>query len=257
MSYENLSNDSRSILESSGFTQISNKVINNIKDGDAFLVWCYLYSKSENWKTIKQNIKNVYGFGDDKLKQIFSYLKRANLISYMRITCANGRFAHMEIKVLNGSKFDINQPFKQNKTAGVKTTPPDSYTCGFDELQNKDITKQRKERKTKSLSASDDAQSIVESSFNQFWQSYPVKKNKERSFKVWKRDGLSKKLDTILDDVNKRLANEWKNKEKKFIPHPSTYLNEKRWNDEILYEITEKQEPKNNFSSALKQFGLR
>ena len=131
-SYENIHPESKTLLEGTGFTQINNAVINNIKDGDAFLVWCYLYSKTTNWKTIKENIKNVYGFGDKKLREIFSYLNRARLIEYVQGKCANGKFSSVQIRILNGAKFDKTQSYTESAPVGQKHAPAVNRTGGND-----------------------------------------------------------------------------------------------------------------------------
>ncbi len=231
MSVEKLSKESKIEREKVPYTQICNKVICNIKDGDAFLVWCYLQSKTEDWKVIKQDIKNNYGFGDEKLKHIFSYLRRANLIKYVQVNCANGKFARVDIRVLSGVKFDNNQQYKECTTARSKTARAVNRTSGNDELLKKDITKQRKEP-NKSLCASDDARVT----FDAFWSVYPIKKNKQRAQEQWIKKKCAPIAHLILKDVEQRILNEWQYREDKYIPHPSTYLQHARWTDEITLE---------------------
>lgn len=147
MSIEKLSDDSRIEQEPIPFTQIRNTVIENIKDGDSFLVWCYLQSKSSNWKVVKENIKKKFGYGDSKLKRIFSYLNRSNLIKYVQRTDSKGQFEQMDTLVLNGKYFDKNQPFIEKRTGGLENRPAVNRTCGFGGLLNKEI--QKKEKITK------------------------------------------------------------------------------------------------------------
>lgn len=249
-SFDALSLDSKTRRQSTGFTQISNNVINNIKDADAFLVWCYLYSKPSTWKTIKSNIKNVYGFGDAKMAQIFSYLRRANLIEYVQEKCANGKFAQVVIVVLNGLDFDKNQPFKENAPLPPKTAPTVNRTNGNDELINKDNNKYVKENNTKSNSASVDAHVPLKDGFDDFWKIYPVKKNKVRSKRIWERKKLYKIHELILKDLSLRKSLDAQWKEPQFIPHPSTYLQNELWNDDLMPEVT-KPSTKTNGGDAL------
>lgn len=231
--YENLSDDSPSIRECTGFTQINNNVINNIKNGDAFLVWCYLYSKTPNWKTIKQNIKNVYGFGDLKIKKIFSYLRRANLIEYVQSKSANGHYERVQICVLNGKKFDKTQCWLDDAPVVQKTAPAVNCTNGNDELRNTDITKDLNEHNTDSYSATDVAQEREADNFNSFWDIYPIKKNKIRARKIWERKKLNKIAVLIMNDVAKRQVHDSQWQDVQFIPHPSTYLQNELWQDEM------------------------
>ncbi len=250
LDYDNVHPDDKPLRESTGFSQINNNVINNIKNGDAFLVWCYLYSKSSNWKTIKSNIKNVYGFGDLKMKQIFSYLKRAKLIEYVQSKCANGKFGTVQIRILNGAKFDKNQAWIEDAPVVQKTAPAVHRTNVNDELLNKDNTKYLKEHNTKSNnSASDDAHPSLESGFDEFWNIYPVKKNKIRAKRIWERKKLNKIAVLICNDVRNRQINDTAWSDEQFIPHPSTYLQNERWKDIICTH--KKQTSKGNGSDAL------
>ncbi len=243
MTYDNLENESKTILEGTGFTQISNNVINNIKDGDAFLVWCYLFSKTRNWKTIKQNIRNVYGFGDVKIKKIFSYLKRANLIEYVQNKGAKGQYQSVQIRILNGKKFDKTQSWLDDAPQVQKTTPAVLCTNGNEGLRNKDITKDLNKHNTDSNSASDDAHKKAnDDSFENYWKINPVKKNKIRAKRIWDRKKLYKIEIVICADIKNRLENDTQWQNPQFIPHPSTYLQNELWNDEITKASAHKSE---------------
>ncbi len=226
-SYENINPESKTQLEETGFTQINNNVINHIKDSDAFLVWCYLYSKTTNWKTIKSNIKNVYGFGDAKLKKIFSYLRRCNLIDYVQVKGNNGKFGNVTIRILNGSKFDKNEPYCTSPPVGHKSTPTVNHTNANDELLNKDITKERKELNKPPISPTGGSVR-----FEDFWNIYPVKEAKKACIKKWERLGLDKMADEIIAKVDLQLLNDrkWISG---FAPNPLTYIIQERWNDEL------------------------
>lgn len=234
MSIEKLNSKSRSAPEEIPFAQIARKVILEIKNGDAFLVWCYLQSKTENWKVIKQDIKNRYGFGDKKLKNIFAYLQRANLIEYVQDRCANGDFAQIDIRVLCGDKFNADAALSEGaQMGGSIMVPAINGTTANDELLKKEHTKERKEHNTKRYSASTDAQKKNDDTFDEFWKSYPIKKNKIRSKKIWDREKFSTIVTLICCDVLNRTKNEPQWQDKQYIPHPATYLGNKLWEDEV------------------------
>lgn len=247
MSVEKLSGQSQVDQEPIPFTQICNDVIYNIKNGDAFLVWSYLQSKTANWKVIKQDIKNNYGFSDKKLKKIFSYLHRANLIKYVQMHCANGDFAHTDICVLNGTKFDNNQQYNDLHSGGPKRGRARLGSTANDELLNKEPTKQRKTLNTKISCASDDARTR----FDEFWNIYPKKKNKIRAQKIWEKKRYDKIATLICEDVTNRIINEHQWQDLRYVPHPETYLNDDRWTDDITMKNIGKQPVK---SSAFSEF---
>jgi DNA replication protein DnaC len=196
-------------------------------------VWCYLESKSEDWKVVKQNIKNIYGFGDKKIKKIFSYLHRANLIKYVQSRCANGDFAQVDIHVQSGFEFDKTQSYIECAHAGAKRVPPINGTTANDELLNKEVTKEREEQDTKNYSATDVAPERDDMTFDEFWKIYPIKKNKVRAKKIWDKEKFRLIVTLICSDVLKRTRSEPQWQDKQYIPHPSTYLGNKLWEDEI------------------------
>ena len=67
--------------------------------------------------------------------------------------------------------------------------------------------------------------------FDEFWQSYPNKTGKANALKVWNRDKPN--LQTVLDALSWQKRSEaWTKDGGQFIPHASTYLNGKRYEDE-------------------------
>lgn len=236
MSIEKLSDESKTTREKIPFTQISNTVINNIKNGDAFLVWAYLLSKTRNWKVIKQDIKNNYGFGDLKIKKIMSYLHRCGLIDYAQPVCATGHFAHVQICVKSGAQFNPNIKYladkkekKQECTAGIENRRAVDRTYGNDELLKKELTKEIKQPKIKDICASDDARS----SFERFWNIYPRKKDKARALAIWCKLRLWEKEDYIVERLLKQTRHDHQYQTIQFVPYPERYLRNERYEDEI------------------------
>jgi DNA-binding transcriptional ArsR family regulator len=69
--------------------------------------------------------------------------------------------------------------------------------------------------------------------FNQFWKSYPNKKAKQVAYKSFTKLTLSEKLfNEIMDKLELfKKTKQWS--DPKYIPYPSTWLNQKRWEDEL------------------------
>ncbi len=69
--------------------------------------------------------------------------------------------------------------------------------------------------------------------FVRFWKAYPRKVGKHEARKAWDKAGASKDIDRVLRMI--RLLKEspdWFEKEIQFIPHPSTWINQRRWEDD-------------------------
>ena len=71
--------------------------------------------------------------------------------------------------------------------------------------------------------------------FEYFWDSYPKKVAKQSALKVWMKLKPNDELvDTIIKAVERQKRSEtWKKDGGQFIPHPATWLNGHRWEDEV------------------------
>lgn len=69
--------------------------------------------------------------------------------------------------------------------------------------------------------------------FDEFWEAYPRKTSKAEARKAWNKLKPNEELrEKMLASIEA-----WKNtdqwREPRYIPHPSTWLNQERWNDEV------------------------
>ena len=75
----------------------------------------------------------------------------------------------------------------------------------------------------------------LENKFNTFWKEYPKKVSKENARKWFIKN---KPSDELFNKMIKSLErfkelDDWKKQNGKYIPYPSTWLNQKRWEDEF------------------------
>jgi len=66
--------------------------------------------------------------------------------------------------------------------------------------------------------------------FDLWWKTYPRRDgSKKKSFKLW-QNAVDKLVDkTQLYEITVRYAHSVSNKDRKYIPHPETWLNQSRW----------------------------
>lgn len=71
--------------------------------------------------------------------------------------------------------------------------------------------------------------------FEKFWDAYPRKIGKGKAWDIWKRDKPTVELlKIILNSVAEHKETEqWQGDGGKFIPHPSTFLRQWRWEDDV------------------------
>jgi hypothetical protein len=106
-------------------------------------------------------------------------------------------------------------------TSNVTVTPPDT-----EQIQNRTDTEHKKQsvQKVSRKNALDDG-------FHEFWNVYPKKIGKADAQKKW----INKKpnIDQVMIALSWQMASDqWNKNDGEFIPNPSTYINQERWNDE-------------------------
>lgn len=75
---------------------------------------------------------------------------------------------------------------------------------------------------------------VYSETFESFWKKYPRKIGKGAAWRAWKSSppGLYEKIiSSVVEHHSRDPA--WKRDGGQYIPHPATYLNQKRWEDEI------------------------
>lgn len=130
MTIQKFNSKSRVTQQLIPYVQLNSKVIDLIDDLEAGFVWVYLSSKSIDWTVIKQQLKSKFKIGNDKLKKIFAYLKRHNLITYHAVRSEDGKtISHHDIEVLNGENFSVDgiKPLT-DKSTGRIINRVDSYS---------------------------------------------------------------------------------------------------------------------------------
>ncbi len=89
------------------------------------------------------------------------------------------------------------------------------------------------------------------SRFDDFWKAYPKKTAKEKALAIWKRDGLDAIAQAIIDALLLvRVTEGWTKENGRYIPNPTTWLNGKRWEDELTVESPAIIKPENKYLQA-------
>lgn len=75
---------------------------------------------------------------------------------------------------------------------------------------------------------------LIQNAFDQFWSEYPRKIAKEDARKAFKKNGCWEHMETILPAIRRHAqCFQWTRDRERFIPHPATWLNGRRWEDEL------------------------
>jgi hypothetical protein len=139
---------------------------------------------------------------------------------------------------------NISRPIKQykiNALNGLKGGRPKTET----ETQKKTESLTEMESTSKIVNVNSYSNKYIEL-FNKFYILYPKKKSKEKT-KGWfiKNKPSEELFKTIIDSLNKHIkSKEWRDKQ--YIPYPSTWLNQRMWEDEVEEDITQQNGKEEN-----------
>lgn len=241
--------------DETGFTILSNKVLQNYKDIEALGLWVYVASRPQNWVFYKEELRKHFKMGRERLQKIINSLKEHGLITITMVREPDGKFAHASFHVHNGDDFKIPQKPLQDVACEESVQPctekPLTVSQSLDTVDYKE--REKKKEINKDISNINSATVVAhvrnDATFDEFWKVYPVKKNKERAKRIWDREKFGIIATLICCDVMNRVAKEPQWQQKQYIPHPSTYLCNKLWNDEITQDDSQPRKSSGKSSS--------
>lgn len=224
-----------------GFTTVSNSVIKELKkDLQSLGLYTYLLSLPDNWEFYKTFICKDCAIGIKKLDSTLKKLCALGLVQYGQKRNAQGRFSEFYIDI-----YDIETLRSNDLQKNDVQISPESQNCRTVETVGRsgeaikeEVIKEELNNINNSYSASDDARVPEDRTFDEFWKTYPVKKNKVRAKRIWDKEKFRLIVTLICSDVLKRTHSEPQWQDKQFIPHPATYLSNKLWEDEFLLAST-------------------
>ena len=107
--------------------------------------------------------------------------------------------------------------------------------------QNQTEPNETKENQTKAYKRKEKKRNVNEKKditlgeFDLFWSAYPKKVAKQDAIKAWNKLNHDDELDKKIMDGLRRwcFSDEWSRDDGRYIPHPATWLNGRRWEDEV------------------------
>ena len=76
--------------------------------------------------------------------------------------------------------------------------------------------------------------------FESFWADYPNKIGKQAAWIAWQKQ-KAPIIDCMVALAWQRKTQQWTNEGGKYIPHPTTWLNQRRWLDESPHKTNENE----------------
>ena len=117
----------------------------------------------------------------------------------------------------------------ENKTEENETN--ENKTEETESNSQKENDNKKREQKTKNKKQEQEQKQMA---FARFWTAYPRKVSKETARKAFERiDPDEDLLNAMIEAIEKqKLSPQWQEDGGQYIPHPATWLNGKRWEDE-------------------------
>lgn len=214
----------------------------NVKNGNYFVIqgWMINELKLKGNELIVYAI--IYGFSQDgnyytgSLQYIAEWanISKRSVINTIQKLINLGFVEKMEVK--NKSGFNSYRAV-ENCEIGVKNLHPSSEKFSPQEVKKFHQPGEKSSPPNINIIIKDNIDNNSafdqEDAFKRFWALYPKHVNKKKAHKKFleickNQEMLSKILSAIVDQKE---SQQWR--DPKFIPHPSTWLNNERWNDEL------------------------
>jgi len=186
------------------YTMASREVIQSLNNPVALAIWAYLQSLPENWNVSEGQLRTHFGLGKVRYREAMKQLKEAGLYSVTSNRTPEGKFI--------GSSFNF-YPIPQGRKPDIPQTGlPESVPS----IKEKNNTKEEDNKNN---------------GFSSFWENYGKVGNKQQAERAWNRlSGIGKKAASeLLEQFRDGLP---AFQERGLNIHASTYLNQKRWEDE-------------------------
>jgi len=233
----------------------TSKKLMELKTDSARLLWTWLLPHLDVEGKFSADPDIVKGSVVPRLKHFTS----AKVEEYLLDMAENGLIVIYEVngdRYLKFNKFEENQTLRTDREAKssipdpvdnviTPEVPPDSsvVTPGVPTdnavvtpPQDK-ISKDKISKDQDKASDGDGKEIKYSDSFEEFWKVYPKKIGKGAAYKSWKIIKPSDVLKEKIINAVKMQCNsiQWQKEGGQYIPNPSTWLNQERWNDELKY----------------------
>ena len=272
----------RRVVKSNNFSIVSNKII---RDTNLSLkargLLILMLSLPESWEFSIAGLSTLSGEGKDSIRNGVKELENTGYLTRERKHLPNGKLAEMEYVIYEEPITTVqvqpaqantvqSEPALENPTQ-VETTQAETVQGNPRQINkeyNKDYTKARTERENINVVVQEPSypqysllgngtpltleQLKMQSKyFSRFWNLYPRRTNKYKANLAWNvlpiNEALYNQILAAVEQYSK--CRQWA--DKLYVPYPETFLNERRWEDEIPDETKRNVAKKNDVTSAV------
>lgn len=211
---------------------LNHEIIDAGLSAEALGVLVYVLSRPDNWVIYPSQLADQFNCGKDKMTRILKEIRAAGYAQYSKVRNQKGSFSRVDWVFSESKSPEAENPEVGNQdTAETLADTPEAENpdagnpeTGNPHLLNKDYITNK------------DLITKTDISFGDFWKFYPRKTNRDQAEKSFAKLKPDKQLfDQIILNIERRLQlGDWSLDRKNYIPHAATYLNGKRWEDEVI-----------------------
>lgn len=208
----------------------TDKIMRKLSDSEAlFYTWMIPHVNDDATITSDPDelaaivVPNRKNWSTEKVASTLGVLERFELL-----TCQNGT-----LFVPPGAfyRYQTNVPTDKRRTSHPQKTPANEATAKNSENQHK--TAQNSASLSLSPSPSKHMSKSNALDFDQFWDLYPRREGKGKARESFAKAAKKKPAPEIVAALRERLP-ALRAKERQYIPLPATWLNQERWDDEVV-----------------------
>lgn len=222
---------------------ISHEIIDAGLSAEALGVLVYVLSRPDNWVIYPSQLATQFNCGRNRITRILKEIRNLGYAQYTKIRDKNGSFTKVEWVFSEAKAPHPQNPEVENRdTAETLVNTPEvnnGDTVTPPHPQNPHVENPYVENEAllnKDYITNKDLITKTDISFGDFWKFYPRKTNRDQAEKSFAKLKPDKQLfDQIILNIERRLQlGDWSLDAKNYIPHASTFLNQRRWQDEII-----------------------
>jgi hypothetical protein len=148
-------------------------------------------------------------------------------------------FNNQPVNTDRNQSADTDQLPPKNQSANtdpsVNTDPDQSVFTDSNQSVNTDTEPYNRTYKEEPIDASAKKAPLAPDAFAEFYKAYPNKKNRKKAEAAWKKLNPDKTLqaEIMAGLARAKQSRDWQKDGGQYIPHPATWLNGRRWEDDV------------------------
>ena len=227
------------------FTVIQNYVLSSTNISlKAIGIYCKLISLPDNWNFTEEGLACICKDGKDSIRSALKELEDLNLLYRFRIREKDGTLgksvyyisaipmSEENKKEIEARYNPLNILIQQKDEPCLENPPLDADTQLNTNIYNTNIYNKKNYNKKNS---DNEKTNLVEKQFETFYNAYP-RKVKKQDVKKWflKNKPNEELFKTIIDSLELfKKDKDWLKDNGQYIPYPTSWLNQKRWEDKL------------------------